>query len=179
VAEMTGRPLLTVTAGDIGSTAEKVETNLDRFFNLAQSWRAILLLDEADVYLGNRRRNDIERNSVISVFLRALEYYRGILFITTNRVGDLDEAFKSRIHLPIYYKNFTDEMRARVWENNFRKLMKERGDHFEIDWDVTQFVKKDSEVLALKWNGRQIRNGTLKRRPVLSFGRFPLVVSST
>jgi hypothetical protein len=74
-------------AGDIGVTGTEVEQNLNKFFKWAQDWRAILLLDEADVYLASRKNMDIERNSVVSVFLRALEYYGGILFITTNRIG--------------------------------------------------------------------------------------------
>jgi hypothetical protein len=40
---------------------------------------------------------------IVSVFPRVLEYYEGILFLTTNRVGVFDETFKSRIHLPLYY----------------------------------------------------------------------------
>lgn len=35
-------------------------------------------------------------------FLRVLEYYSGILFLTTNRVGNLDGAFNSRLHVSLY-----------------------------------------------------------------------------
>lgn len=38
-----------------------------------------------------------------SVFLRSLEYYAGILFLTTNRVGAIDPAFKSRIQMSLFY----------------------------------------------------------------------------
>ena len=40
---------------------------------------------------------------IIGVFLRVLEYYAGILFLTTNRIGDFDEAFTSRIHMRLFY----------------------------------------------------------------------------
>lgn len=36
-----------------------------------------------------------------------MEYYRGILFLTTNRVGNFEDAFVSRIHSVIHYEGFT------------------------------------------------------------------------
>lgn len=51
----------------------------------AHGWGAVLLLDEADVYLERRSINDLMRNSLVSIFLRLLEYFQGILFLTTNR----------------------------------------------------------------------------------------------
>lgn len=85
--------------GDLGLQPIEVESNLDFNFQLAQSWGCVLLLDEADVFLAQRTQTDIERNALVSIFLRALEYYSGILFLTTNRVGSIDEAFRSRIHM--------------------------------------------------------------------------------
>lgn len=48
---------------------------------------AVVLLDEADVFLEERDVRDLNRNALVSVFLRALEYYEGILILTSNRVG--------------------------------------------------------------------------------------------
>ncbi|RAH69383.1 uncharacterized protein BO66DRAFT_429233 [Aspergillus aculeatinus CBS 121060] len=75
-----GRPLLPVTCGDLGLTAGEVEEKLKEVFRLAQDWGCIMLLDEADVFLAQRRAYDVERNALVSVFLRTLEYYEGILF---------------------------------------------------------------------------------------------------
>jgi hypothetical protein len=61
-----------------------------------------MLLDEADVFLAKRNRDDYQRNSIVSVFLRMLKYYTGLLFLTSNHVGTFDEAFKSRIHISLY-----------------------------------------------------------------------------
>ena len=47
----------------------------------------VVLLDEADVFLEERDMKDLKRNALVSVFLRALEYYDGILILTSNRVG--------------------------------------------------------------------------------------------
>ena len=72
--------------------AESRQTDRSAVSRLAYRWQVVLLLDEADVYLERRATNDVLRNSLVSVFLRNLEYYRGILFLTTNRVGDFDKA---------------------------------------------------------------------------------------
>lgn len=60
-------------------------------------WGCVVLLNEADAFLEQRRLTDLEWNALASVFLRVLEYYEGILILTSNRVGTFDEAFRSRI----------------------------------------------------------------------------------
>ena len=96
------------------------------------------------------------------VFLRALDYFQGILFLTTNRVGKFDEAFKSRIHVQIYYDLLDDEARKQIWGNLFRKLKEDHkngGPEIGYDYDAKQYVLKSDNVKKLNWNGREIRNG--------------------
>lgn len=66
VAEYTMRPLLSITAADLGHDPVALERNLLRFFRDANDWGAIVLLDEADVYLERRSSNDLRRNSIVS-----------------------------------------------------------------------------------------------------------------
>lgn len=66
---------------------------------MTADWIAVFLNDEADVFLEARTAQDLTRNKLVSVFMRILEYYRGVIFLTTNRVGVLDQAFESRIYL--------------------------------------------------------------------------------
>jgi hypothetical protein len=91
------------------------------------------------------------------VFLRALEYFRGILFITTNRVGTFDDAFISRIHVALYYPPLVDHDRVLIWENNFRRL--ERDASIKIPESTRIYTRIDTELQQIKWNGREIRNG--------------------
>jgi SpoVK/Ycf46/Vps4 family AAA+-type ATPase len=156
VAELTNRPLLSLTCGDLGIQPLDVERELKKWLRLAKTWEAILLLDEADVYLENRYAHDLQRNSLVSIFLRALEYYQGILFLTTNRVGTFDDGFVSRIHVIIHYPEFTDEERSRIWEIFFRKLEKER-DNIRVLQRTIDYAKDATK--DLHWNGREIRNG--------------------
>ncbi|KAK7999089.1 hypothetical protein PG991_014764 [Apiospora marii] len=167
VADDTKRPLFPVTCGDIGETATEVEENLQHHFQMAHKWGCVLLLDEADVFLAKRTRADLRRNAVTSVFLRSLEYYAGILFLTTNRVGNIDPAFKSRIHLSLLYQPFDRAATRRLYEiflDRTRAEQRRRGPaHFEIKRkDILAFAKENFREMKREglgaWNGRQIRN---------------------
>jgi hypothetical protein len=83
-----------VCAGDLGTDAELLEANLLEITSLSHKWGAIILIDEADVYLAERALQDIQRNALVSVFLRHLKYFQGIMFLTTNRVATFDLAFQ-------------------------------------------------------------------------------------
>ena len=157
VAEQSRSPLLSITCGDLGIYPDEVEKNLMKWLKLATLWRAVLLLDEADVYLETRMPGDLQRNSLVSIFLRALEYYQGLLFLTTNRIGTFDEALISRIHVVLHYPDFNDEHRQTIWKTSFRKLEKERPD-IKLGQGVMDYALENEKLLKLGWNGREIRN---------------------
>ncbi|OQE91922.1 hypothetical protein PENNAL_c0008G04685 [Penicillium nalgiovense] len=166
VADHTKRPLFPVTCGDIGDNAEFVEKNLERNFQLAHKWGCVLLLDEADVFLKRRNDTDLPRNAIVSVFLRTLEYYSGILFLTTNRVGQIDRAFKSQIHVSLYYPKLDKKTSIQIWKNNITRIRKEfeaQNPDFDIrEKEIIRFAKEHFKNIKdknmLNWNGRQIRN---------------------
>jgi len=148
VAENLRVPLHTLSSGDLGSQPWEVENGLSRILELVARWNAILLLDECDVFLEARSTHDLERNKVVSIFLRTLEYYEGILFMTTNRVDNIDAAFQSRIHVSLEYPDLTAESRKQIWRN-FLEASALRADVSEADVD---------ELATLQLNGRQIKN---------------------
>ncbi|KAI1733499.1 hypothetical protein F4680DRAFT_441532 [Xylaria scruposa] len=163
VADYFRKPLFQLTCGDLGMWAEQVESALQQTFALAGRWGCILLLDEADVFLSARTPTDLLRNSIVSVFLRVIEYYSGILFLTTNRVGDFDEAFASRIHMSLYYPPLDHYATISVFNLNMNRLQR-RSDRKGIRLEVE---KSKIEAYATqhwyrypgaRWNGRQIRN---------------------
>lgn len=159
VAELTRRPLLSITSGDL---LPDVERNLTYFMTLGERYGAVVLLDEADVYLEERRTRDLKRNALVSVFLRALEYYKGVLFLTTNRVESFDPAFTSRIHVALHYKRLSNEDRARIWATNFDRLERDSASQVFVSSSAREYVgmehSADEEVGVLQWNGREIRN---------------------
>lgn len=98
------------------------------------------------------------------VFLRVLEYYAGILFLTTNRVGAFDDAFKSRIHMSLYYPDLDKDSTLQVWKMNLERT-RENMPELDIKTDdILKFARKHFEKKAAEkkrtgsWNGRQIRN---------------------
>ncbi len=96
IAELLKCPLYMVSAGELGTDPRVLERSLTDILDIAHAWGAVLLLDEADVFLEKRSIHDIHRNALVSIFLRLLEYFQGILFLTTNRVETFDDAFQSR-----------------------------------------------------------------------------------
>ncbi|KZL69635.1 p-loop containing nucleoside triphosphate hydrolase [Colletotrichum incanum] len=157
IAEFTRRPLMILTSSDVGTDPKQVEHNLTSNFKRAMSWGAVLLIDEADVFMERRTTSDLTRNSLVAGFLRALEFYDGILFLTTNRVGSFDDAFISRIHVQLYYPDFTDDERQQVWKTFIDKLGRERGDTMRMTIDAKEYIASTRKQ-GIKWNGREIRN---------------------
>jgi SpoVK/Ycf46/Vps4 family AAA+-type ATPase len=164
VAAYTRRPLYPITCANIGLDPEEVEKNLtgpSGHFRRAQQWNCVVLLDEADVFLAKRetRDNDAKRNALVSVFLRTLEYYPGILILTTNRVGSFDEAVVSRIQLFLYYPPLDKEKTMKVWRVHINRVRS--SGLINIDYEDEAMVMEFAEeeyADGRRWNGRQIRN---------------------
>jgi hypothetical protein len=84
------------------------------------------------------------------VFLRVLEYYEGILFLTTNRLTSFDLAFKSRIHLALKYSALEQDRRKELW-----KLFIDRTSKDTLkNWPESVI----DELAKVNINGRQIKN---------------------
>lgn len=66
VAQSNDKPLFVITCGDLGFTPKEVESSLEGIFRLAHLWDCILLLDEADIFLAERTKDDLQRNALVS-----------------------------------------------------------------------------------------------------------------
>jgi hypothetical protein len=122
------------------------QESIQRFTSLAHKWRAIILIDEADVYLAERSLQDVQRNGLVSVFLRHLEYFRGIMFLTTNRLTTFDDAFQ-RIHFAMKFGNLTIKAKKAIWETFLQKVPTK-----------VKISKEEMGDLSRKdINGRQVR----------------------
>lgn len=102
-AEIIKRPLYSIHSGNLGTQADNIRANLEEVFKRSKRWNAVLLLDEADVFV-LERSNNIAQNAVVAEFLRTLEYFDGLLFMTTNRADSIDEAIISRCVAIIDYR---------------------------------------------------------------------------
>ncbi|PYH31004.1 ATP-binding protein [Aspergillus neoniger CBS 115656] len=153
IAELLKRPLYMVSAGELGTDPRTLEAELNKILDIAHSWGAVLLLDEADIFLEKRTIQDIHRNALVSIFLRLLEYFQGILFLTTNRVETFDDAFQSRIHVALRYGELTTKAKRSVWKMFLERVQAKEG------VETATFTEKDFDLLARhNLNGRQIKN---------------------
>jgi hypothetical protein len=64
ISELLEKPLYIVTAGDLGITASEVEKSLGSVLDLCSTWDALVLIDEADLFLEARKSTEIERNAL-------------------------------------------------------------------------------------------------------------------
>ncbi|KAM3447880.1 hypothetical protein MY3296_008296 [Beauveria thailandica] len=163
VAEQMRVPLYTMSAGDLGSSSNEVDDNLGKVMSMVSNWNAVLLLDECDVFLEERTTADLERNRIVSIFLRTLEYYESILFLTTNRIASMDTAFQSRIHLTLEYPNLDAQARRAIWSTFLRRAASDDVDGKGADFDEEAL----SMLSAIDLNGRQIKN-TMKMAQLLA-----------
>lgn len=114
-SEFIQRPVYSVQCSQLGLNVDSIEKNLTKILERAQRWNALLLLDEADVYI-RHREHDLHHNAIVGVFLRILEYYRGVLFMTSNRATIIDDAVLSRVTAHIRYEVPDEDMRRELWE---------------------------------------------------------------
>lgn len=157
-AEEMKRPLYAVQCSQLGTDEESLEKQLQKVLRRATRWRAILLIDEADVYV-HARGEDIQQNAIVGVFLRVLEYYRGILFMTSNRDTVIDDAILSRATAWIRYHYPTPENLAKIWQV--------LSENYKIALDAKEIQKLVNSKKIIRPSGRSVKN-LLKLAKLLS-----------
>lgn len=136
--------------------------------------------DEADVFLQNRSgggysgpsaegsalvsgiipRPGLHENKTLTfliVFLKVLEYYSGILFLTTNQIAQFDVAVESRVHIALYYPKLSQDQTTDI----FMSFVKQ---YYDEEW-VSDSAYEEIKSYAANENfsdkgfdGRQLRN---------------------
>ncbi len=141
-----------VSVGELGTRMDHLEKNLSQILDIAHTWRAVLLIDEADVFLEQRELRDVNRNALVSIFLRMLEYFQGILFLTTNRVATFDEAFQSRIHIGLRYDKLDIKTKKGIWKGFIDRVRK------LPEVEVADITEDDFTQLSnFEVNGREVQ----------------------
>ena len=164
VAEMMHAPLRMLHPSNLGKEAAETSGKLYNFFETAQRWNAIALIDNANVFLKTRSLADLERNTVVAIFLSSLERYTGTLFLTTNRVSRVeafDEAFKSRIRLSLYFESLDMLSRKIVWKNHIRSL--------DIAGEEDELLGHLDELAEYSLDGRQIGSVFLNAKQLAKY----------
>ncbi|KAH7169102.1 P-loop containing nucleoside triphosphate hydrolase protein [Fusarium sp. MPI-SDFR-AT-0072] len=154
VSENLKRPLYRIDTSDLGMDTSKLEGNLKTALDRCARWDAILLPDEADVFLEKRTSSNLTQNEMATIFLRLLEYYKGLTILTTNRYPAIDPAFESRIDLSFVFQDLEPASRAKIWYNF-------------LVWE-NKALAEDSNAIAklasMPLNGRHIKSAVKTAR---------------
>jgi len=151
IAEVLQKPLYSISMGSMGTTARELEGNLTFIMDMSTKWGALILLDEADSFLETRSSSSsLERNAMVCVMLKLVEYFSGILFLTSNCIDAIDPAFLTRITLALHYDSLDENARKRVWGN----LLMKSG-YENLLQNGTLCVEQLAKVPL---NGREIKN---------------------
>jgi len=102
------------------------------------------------VFLQQRASLSHDRNRPIAIFLRKLEYFAGVLFLTTNQVNDFDIAILNRVHLKLKYHDLDRDARKTVWTQVLEGERTDQGPPIISDKELDRLV-------GIKLNGRDVR----------------------
>ncbi|MFP3507258.1 ATP-binding protein [Burkholderia sp. SIMBA_062] len=153
-AEM-GRDLIRV---DLSTVVNKyigeTEKNLSKIFDMATADTGVLLFDEADALFGKRSEvkdaHDRHANIEVSYLLQRLEHYPGLVVLSTNNRGHLDDAFTRRLTFMTRFESPDATLRERMWRSIWPQHVAVSED---IDW--THFARN------VELTGAGIRNVAL------------------
>ncbi|PHH81431.1 hypothetical protein CDD82_821 [Ophiocordyceps australis] len=151
VSDYCKKPLLRLDSSTLGISVSSVERGLTTAFDLAYRWDALVLLDEADIYLEQRQSKNLNHNALVSAFLRMLECHQGILFLTTNRINSFDRAFMSRIHLAVHYPPLTKSSRRELWYTFLKRISPMSAEELSHNGVLDKLAGE-------RLNGRHIKN---------------------
>ncbi|KAK8117828.1 P-loop containing nucleoside triphosphate hydrolase protein [Apiospora kogelbergensis] len=129
ISERTRKPLYHMTPFATGVSAEAVQHNMEAALALAQRWDCILVLEDADATAGgggggsgNRTagsymQHEVPRRAMTMALVKLLGSFGGIVVLESSRVGILDDALFSRVHLAVYFPALDAEGRRRIWHD--------------------------------------------------------------
>lgn len=158
-AETIKRPLYVVASSQLGTDPGELEEELKKVLDRASRLNAIMLIDEADVFIHERGESMVQ-NAVVGVFLRVLEYYQGVLFLTTNRATIIDDAIMSRCTANVKFELPDADGQKRIW-----KILAGLSSIKLSDSELDKFVKKHPVL-----SGRDVK-GLLKLANMIAVRR--------
>ncbi len=94
--------------------------------------------------------------NINQVFLRELEYFQGIVFLTTNLLATVDTAFRSRVNIHLLFPTLSIQSRIKLWQKLLSRLPE-----FNSSTDVSVMplsINDINQLAAWELNGREIKN---------------------
>ena len=149
LARLAGRDILQVNIADVkskwvGDSEKNIKGIFDRYrFAVNNSKKApILLFNEADAIIGNRKRDaeqavDKMENSIQNIILQEMESLQGIMIATTNLEENMDKAFERRFLYKVKFDKPELPQRAKIWHSMMPELSTETTEHLAGAYDFS------------------------------------------
>ncbi len=117
IATKLEKPLIVKQASDLMSKyVGETEQQMAAMFREAETEKAVLLLDEADSFLQDRRgAQRTYEVTEVNEMLQGMERYNGIFICTTNLLDRIDQAALRRFTFKIKFKPLTKEQRETMF----------------------------------------------------------------
>ena len=128
IAHSLGRKLLLVRYAELESMwMGETPKNVAAIFRTAGEEEAVLFFDEADAIAARRstsvdQGSQRESNSVVSVLLKELETYSGVVIFATNLAANFDPAFERRIRTHVLFEMPGETERVKIWQVQLHPL---------------------------------------------------------
>ncbi|KIJ54629.1 hypothetical protein M422DRAFT_774896 [Sphaerobolus stellatus SS14] len=146
------KPLYVVGSGDLGTNPTELDNKPQQIFHLAAAWKAIVLIEGADIFFEERSLQDRERNTMVTILLRHLEYYPAILFLAINRLQTFNDTFFSRTHVTLHFSELTEDALRTIWTVLLGKVGVSIGYNEAVSNNQLDYLAKR------RINGRQFKN---------------------
>lgn len=115
VAEHVKLPLYKVHIRELFGNQYSIDLQLRDIATMAASWNAIVLVDDADLYLETPEGPTLTKSSLAGAFLRMLDYYTGVLILKSDVIQKFDKAFASRLTTVLHYPDLDQDSRFQIW----------------------------------------------------------------
>jgi hypothetical protein len=151
----------------------ETEKNLEKVFAKAENKSWVLFFDEADALFGKRTSisdaHDKYANQEIAYLLQRLEDYNGLVILSSNMRGNLDDAFTRRLQSIIHFPVPKFAERLRLWQQSFSRHTRLAADvdmvriaeKFELAGGSIINIVKYASLMALHRNEHIIRQTDL------------------
>jgi SpoVK/Ycf46/Vps4 family AAA+-type ATPase len=117
IAQTLERPLMIRRASDLVSKfVGETEQQMAEMFKEAEAEKAVLLLDEADSFLQDRRgAQRTYEVTEVNEMLQSMERHNGVFICTTNLMDSIDQAALRRFTFKVRFRPLTAEQRERMF----------------------------------------------------------------
>ncbi|KAK8140098.1 hypothetical protein PG984_000164 [Apiospora sp. TS-2023a] len=147
------RPLILLSGLQLNTSRESMEQTLKKWFSLGEKWNAIFHIDNCDeIFMSAKARHE-GRGAPQQTFTRALEQFNGLLFLTTTRIGLIDEYVFSFANLMIRFEKLENRARLEIWRG-LEKRFRTHDSKVVLSPNITTFLTRSVRMIDL--NGHEM-----------------------